>query len=129
MLVILVGLGISGYTAYTSLADVAPMCGVVSGCNEVQNSEYSRLFGIPMGVLGLIGYAAILLTWLIGRRWSPAGGGWRWLPWSIALFGVLFSLRLTYLEPFVIGHTCVWCLGSALSITASLWLLSGQTRN
>jgi uncharacterized membrane protein len=129
VLVILVGLGISGYTAYTSLADIAPMCGVVSGCNEVQNSEYARLFGIPMGVLGLIGYAGILVTWLIGRRWSPAGGGWRWLPWGIALFGVLFSLRLTYLEPFVIGHTCIWCLGSALSITAALWLLSGQTRN
>ena len=128
LLVILVGLGISAYTAYTSLADVAPMCGAVSGCAEVQNSEYSRLFGIPMGVLGLIGYAGILVTWLIGRRWSPAGGGWRWLPWGIALFGVLFSLRLTYLEPFVIGHTCIWCLGSALSITAALWLLSGETR-
>ncbi len=129
MLVILVGFAISGYTAYTSLADVAPMCAVVTGCSEVQNSEYSRLFGIPMGVLGLIGYAGILVTWLIGRRWSPAGGGWRWLPWGIALFAVLFSLRLTYLEPFVIGHTCIWCLGSALSITAALWLLSGQTRN
>lgn len=126
LLVLAAGLGISTYTAYTSLADVAPVCGVVSGCAEVQNSEYSRLFGVPMGVLGLLGYGGILITWLIARRWSPAGGGWRWVPWLIALFGVLFSLRLTYLEPFVIGHTCIWCLGSAVSITLALWLLSGE---
>jgi uncharacterized membrane protein len=82
-----------------------------------------------MGVLGLFGYAAILVTWLLARRLSPNGGGWRWLPWTISLVAVLFSLRLTALEPFVIGATCTWCLGSAVAITALLWLLSGQTRS
>ncbi|MEJ2326074.1 MAG: vitamin K epoxide reductase family protein [Chromatiaceae bacterium] len=77
---------------------------------------------------GLIGYGAILVTWLMGRKLAPRGGGWRWLPWAIALFGVLFSLRLTALEPFVIGATCLWCLGSAVSITITLWLLSAETR-
>jgi len=127
-LTIAVGLGISAYTAYTSLAGVAPVCGPIGSCDTVQNSEYAKLFGIPMGVLGLLGYGAVLVTWLAGRRLSAAGGGWRWLPWGIAVLGVLFSLRLTYLEPFVIGHTCMWCLGSAVSMTATLWLLSGETR-
>ena len=129
LVVILIGLGVSGYTAYTALADVAPMCGPIGSCESVQHSEYAKLFGIPMGVLGLFGYGAILVTWLIGRRVSPQGGGWRWLPWATALFGVLFSLRLTALEPFVIGATCLWCLGSAVSITITLWLLSGETRS
>ena len=42
---------------------------------------------------------------------------------GMALFGVLFSLYLTYLEPFVIGAVCAWCLTSAVIITL-LMLLS-----
>jgi uncharacterized membrane protein len=125
---VIVGVGISAYTGYTSLAGVAPVCGPLGGCAAVQDSEYSRLFGIPMGILGVLGYSAVLVAWLIGRRLSPEGGGWRWLPWLIALGGVLFSIRLTALEPFVIGHTCIWCLGSAIAMTSILWLLSGETR-
>jgi uncharacterized membrane protein len=125
---LVLGLGISAYTAYTSLADVAPVCGSTGGCGAVQQSDYAKLFGIPMGVLGVLGYASILVTWLVARHLSPQGGGWRWLPWAIALFGVAFSIHLTALEPFVIGHTCLWCLGSAISMTAVLWLLSGETR-
>jgi uncharacterized membrane protein len=40
---------------------------------------------------------------------------------------MLFSMRLTALGYFVIEATCLWCLGSALSITLVLWLLSGET--
>ena len=128
-LLVSLGLGISAYTAYTALAHVSLVCGPIGSCAEVQASEYSKLFGIPMGVLGLNGYLLILVSWLIARQLSPKGGGWNWLPWGVALFGVLFSLRLTALEPFVIGATCVWCLGSAVSITIAFWLLSGFARS
>jgi uncharacterized membrane protein len=121
-------MGISGYTAYTSLAGLEVMCGPIGSCNVVQHSEYARLFGIPLGVLGVLGYAAILVTWLVTRRVSPTGGGWNWLPWTIALGGVLFSMRLTALEPFVIGATCMWCLASAITMASLLWLLSGEAR-
>jgi uncharacterized membrane protein len=128
LLTLLLGFGISGYTAYTALAEVVPMCGPAAGCAAVQESEYSKLFGIPMGVLGLVGYAVIFGAWLLARALSPRGGGWNWLPWAVALFGVLFSLRLTALEPFVIGATCLWCLGSAVAITLAFWLLSGYVQ-
>jgi uncharacterized membrane protein len=128
LMALLAGLGISAYTGYTALAEVAPMCGPAAGCADVQQSEYSKLFGVPMGVLGLVGYTAILITWLAGLRLSPGGGGWRWLPWAIAFASTLFSVRLTALGYFVIGATCLWCLGSAVSITVVLWLLSGDTR-
>jgi uncharacterized membrane protein len=121
------GIAISAYTAYTAIGDVVPMCGPVGDCAAVQQSEYARIAGIPMGVLGLLGYGLILVSWVAARRASPRGGSWRWLPWSITLVGVLFSIRLTALEPFVIGATCLWCLGSAVAITILLWLLSGET--
>ncbi len=80
-----------------------------------------------MGVLGLVGYGAILVSWLIALNRSTYGGGWHWLPWGIAMISVLFSLRLTVLSLFVIGATCVWCLGSAVAVSVLLWLLSGAT--
>jgi uncharacterized membrane protein len=37
-------------------------------------------------------------------------------------FGLAFSIYLTFLEPFVIGATCAWCLTSAIVMTALFWL-------
>jgi uncharacterized membrane protein len=34
--------------------------------------------------------------------------------WGFCVFGVLFSIYLTFLEPFVIGATCLWCITSAV---------------
>jgi hypothetical protein len=45
--------------------------------------------------------------------------------WGFAWFGVLFSIYLTFLEPFVIGSTCAWCLSSAIVITLILWVSTG----
>ena len=122
---LLAGLGISGYTAYTALAHAPLACGPIGSCADVQASEYAKIFGVPLGVLGIVGYLFILVAWLLARRRSPRGRGWYWAAWAIALFGVLFSLRLTALEPFVIGATCLWCLGSAICMTLVFWLLSG----
>ena len=44
---------------------------------------------------------------------------------ALALFGTLFSIYLTFLEPFVIGATCAWCLTSAVSMTLILLLVAG----
>ncbi len=122
-----VGLIVSAYTAYASLAGVTPVCGPVGSCDVVQHSEYAKILGIPLGVFGILGNLTILAGWRWSRH-SPLS--WRqWLPWGIALFGLLFSLRLTFLEPFVIGATCLWCLTSALSMAATFWLLSGFVPN
>ncbi|CAK0741376.1 putative membrane protein [Gammaproteobacteria bacterium] len=125
-LILVAGIGISAYTAYAALAGVAPICGPIGDCATVQSSVYSRLFGIPLGIFGIMTYSALLVSRPLARYLSPSGGGWRWLPWVIALGGFAFSLRLTTLEPFVIGATCLWCLGSAFAMTAALWLLTGE---
>ncbi|RJP55651.1 MAG: vitamin K epoxide reductase [Anaerolineaceae bacterium] len=119
-----VGFGVAGYLAYVETAQVQAVCGPVGDCNTVQQSEYARLFGIlPIGVLGLVGYAAIIISWLVAR--FTAGRPANLAPLAIlgmTVFGTLFSVYLTFLEPFVIGATCAWCLTSAVLMTVLMML-------
>ncbi|OPZ60099.1 MAG: Vitamin K epoxide reductase family protein [Deltaproteobacteria bacterium ADurb.Bin510] len=119
------GLVIAGYLAWVELTNTAAICGPVGDCNAVQSSEYALLFGfLPVGLLGVMGYAAIMAT-LAGSM--LAGASWRrrfnQACFLLCLFGLGFSIYLTFLEPFVIGATCAWCLTSAV-IMAVLTLLS-----
>jgi hypothetical protein len=118
---IFLGLGVAGYLAYVETQAVTAICGPIGNCNAVQTSEYAYLFGIPIGVLGVIGYLAILATWLWGQ-WQND----RRVPLILLAmtgFGVLFSIYLTYLEPFVIGAVCAWCLSSAVIMTLLMLLV------
>jgi uncharacterized membrane protein len=126
----LIGLGVAGYLAYVETAHVAAVCGPVGDCNTVQQSEYARLFGaLPIGVLGLIGYAAIIAAWWIERRGRAPLDRLAALALVImTLGGTVFSIYLTFLEPFVIGATCAWCLTSAILMTALLWLTATPQR-
>jgi len=121
----LLGFGVAGYLAYVETANVTAVCGPVGDCNTVQQSEYARLFGIlPIGVLGLIGYVAIAFSWIIARFSKNPLTNWASISVLVfAYLGTLFSAYLTFLEPFVIGATCAWCLTSAIIITI-LMLLS-----
>jgi uncharacterized membrane protein len=119
------GLGVAGYLSYVETAQVQAICGPVGDCNTVQQSEYARLFGIlPIGVLGMAGYVMILLAW--GAMLFIKGGLAHYAPLALlgmTVFGTIFSIYLTFLEPFVIGATCAWCLTSAIIMTI-LTLLS-----
>lgn len=115
----MLGTAIAGYLAYVETQAVAAFCGPVGDCNIVQSSPYARLFGVlPIGVLGVIGYVAILGVWLWGRWGSGKFSAYAPLfVLAMTLFGVLFSIYLTYLEPFVIGAVCIWCVSSAIIMT------------
>ncbi len=124
LMLTLVGLAVAGYLAYVETQSVAAVCGPVGDCNMVQSSPYAKLFGVlPIGVLGLIAYLALLGAWL-WQQWGT-GALVEQLPlmlFGMAFFGVLFSLYLTYLEPFVIGAVCIWCLTSAVIMTLLMLL-------
>jgi uncharacterized membrane protein len=123
----IVGLGVAGYLTFVETQNVAAVCGPVGDCNTVQSSPYARLFGVlPVGVLGLAGYVAILAAWAVGRysRGSLAGYA-PLLLFAMALFGVLFSIYLTYLELAVILAVCAWCLTSAMIMALLLVLCTG----
>jgi uncharacterized membrane protein len=123
----LIGFGIAAYLSYIEITNAQATCGPVGDCNTVQQSPYANLFGlVPIGLLGVFGYLAILIFWTI-QRYGPKT--WQVTSslavWWLALFGVLFSIYLTFLEPFVIGASCAWCLSSALVMTLILWAATG----
>lgn len=119
---ILIGLGVSLYLGNVETSGVEAVCGPVGDCNAVQESEYAWIFGIPIGVLGVIAYALLLIGWTVTRvmkgRVADVAAV---LVAATAFGGTVFSVYLTFLEPFVIGATCMWCLASALSIAGLLW--------
>lgn len=112
----LVGLGISGYLTYVHYADVAPICTGSGSCEKVQDSRYAELAGIPVALLGLAGYVAILATALLTGELARMAGT------TLALAGFGFSLYLTYLELFVIDAICQWCVASAATTAVLLGL-------
>jgi len=113
---VLGGLVVAGYLTFIESTGAPVMCGPTGGCEQVQGSKYSILFGIlPIGVLGLMGYLAILAGWLAWQFGPPSLRKVAVLSiWGMCIFGVLFSIYLTFLEPFVIGATCMWCISSAV---------------
>jgi uncharacterized membrane protein/thiol-disulfide isomerase/thioredoxin len=120
-----VGLGIASYLAYIETTGVEAVCGPVGDCNTVQQSRFARMFGVlPVGVLGASWYAAVLAAWGAARARGPSRHP-LWLGLRVvALIATLFSLYLTFLEPFVIGATCLWCLSSAIVTALILLTLS-----
>ncbi len=126
-LLAVLGIGVAIYLTFIETTHQQAICGPIGNCNTVQQSPYARLFGfLPVGVLGVIGYAAILFAW-VARKFSsgPIQNYAAIAIWGMAWVGVLFSIYLTFLEAFVIGSTCVWCISSALLMTLLLWSSTG----
>jgi uncharacterized membrane protein len=123
----IIGLGVALYLTYVETQNVAAICGPVGDCNAVQASPFAKLFGfLPVGLLGALGYIAILVSWIVARRSEGMLG--RLSPLAIfgmALFGVLFSIYLTYLELYIIRAVCIWCLTSAVIMSLVLALSVG----
>ena len=123
-LLAVLGIIVAGYLAYVETTGTEAVCGPVGDCNTVQQSKYAMLFGvIPVAALGVFGYIAILAAWLFTQ---PEDGLLSDLAtmaiFGMTTFGALFSIYLTFLEPFVIGASCAWCLTSAVIITVQMWL-------
>ena len=121
-IICIAGFGVAGYMSYVEITHTEAICGPLGDCNSVQQSPYATLWGfLPVGVLGIIGYVSIGIVWLIHRYSSY---GLRKVlslsMWGMALLGTLFSIYLTFLEPFIIGATCAWCISSAILITLLL---------
>ncbi|HEY7891863.1 MAG TPA: vitamin K epoxide reductase family protein [Solirubrobacteraceae bacterium] len=114
----LLGLGIAAYTTYVHYAGIKPACTAGESCTKVQTSVYSELAGVPVALMGLIGYVAILGSLLVRETENT-----RFATLVLTLGGFGFSAYLTYRELFSIHAICEWCVTSAVIMTV-LMLLS-----
>jgi uncharacterized membrane protein len=103
------GLAVSGYLTWVHYAELESFCSSISDCERVQSSDYAELAGIPVALLGVAGYVAILASlWL--RPEVTA---------LLAYIGVGFSGYLTWAELFRIEAICQWCVASALIVLST----------
>jgi uncharacterized membrane protein len=129
-LLVVGGLAVAGYLTFVESTGAQIACGLSGGCAHVQESKYATLFGfLRVSVLGLIGYLVILTGWLVQHFGPPALKKLGVLTvWGMAILGVFFSAYLTFLEPFVIGTTCTWCICSAVIMMTLLWVSTPQAQ-
>jgi vitamin-K-epoxide reductase (warfarin-sensitive) len=102
--------------------------GQTFNCDIVNRSEYSTIAGVPVALIGIVGYVVLLAfaTFYREKAETPgillAGSG----------FGLGFALYLTYVEKFILGVWCILCLTSLaaiLSITILSFILFLQSVN
>jgi uncharacterized membrane protein len=118
MLVLTVaGLGVAGYLTYIHYAGINPVCTAGGSCLKVQTSVYSKLAGVPVALMGLLGYVVILATLL-----APENETSRFATAAVTVVGFGFSAYLTYRELFSIHAICEWCASSAVILTILMCL-------
>ena len=88
-------------------------------CDIVNRSEYSRLMGIPVAGIGIVGYGLLLMLATLYR--TRAETPTRLLVAAVA--GLGFALYLTYIEGYVLGTWCILCL-SSLAMIAGIAVLA-----
>jgi uncharacterized membrane protein len=111
LVLVLIGLGIASYLTYVHYAGIKSLCEIAHGCEKVQSSEWSKLAGVPVALLGLLGYVGILAALLVPGEAGLIAAA------AQAVVGFGFSAYLTYREIFTIDAICIWCVGSAIVLT------------
>jgi uncharacterized membrane protein len=108
----IIGLLVSIYMTIYKVTSNESMCIGSSGCSEVNASRYSEINGIPVAVLGVIGYASILALLFLDNRLSFFQEYGSMIFFGVSLMGFLFTLYLIYLEVALIKAYCPFCLTS-----------------
>jgi uncharacterized membrane protein len=104
-LLALAGAGVAGYLLWARESGSVLMC-ATGGCETVQSSQYAEVLGVPVALLGLACYVALLMTALVPNANA------RVLHVVLALTASTFSTYLLYVQLVLIDAVCSWCLVS-----------------
>lgn len=88
-------------------------------CDIVNRSEYSTVAGVPVALIGILGYAALLAFATFYREKAETPG----ILVVGSLAGLGFALYLTYIEKYVLFAWCILCLTS-LAVILLITILS-----
>lgn len=115
LIVALLGFADATYLTVEHYKGDIPPCTIVAGCETVLTSSYSVITGVPVSLLGAIFYF-VMLVGIFSFIESKKTGLLKWAL-LLTIFGFLFTLWFTYVQAFIIGAFCLYCLGSALTST------------
>lgn len=116
--VAIAGIAVAGYLTYVHYRPGALICTGGGGCEAVQDSSYAEILGVPVALLGLLAYLAVLVL----VAWDTELA--RTLAAAIALSAVGFAAYLVAVQAFAIDAWCVWCLVNDVAIVPLLALLT-----
>ena len=119
LILVVIGLVISGYLSYVKLLDVPIICveGEQFSCTAVESSKWSTFQGIPVAYLGFAGYLFIGAVLLLEKRIAFLEDNGRLILFIIALFGWMYSMWLVYVQAVIILAFCQWCLAHEFNFT------------
>jgi uncharacterized membrane protein len=118
-----IGTVISAYLTWVHYSGDLALCIGVGGCEAVQGSRFAVAAGVPVALVGLGGFAVILVLALLRLREEPPA----WADTAIFGLGIaatLYVAYLTYIELFVLGAVCPWCVAVAICAVLVLALVS-----
>ena len=116
-----IGLLVAIYMTVYAITSNDNMCIGSQDCSVVNASKYSKIeiagFRIPVAVLGMAGYAAILVVLLLEQRIGFLEQNGTLVFFGLSLMGFLFTLYLIYVEVAIIRAYCPFCIASQSAMT------------
>ena len=113
----IIGLLVSIYMTIYKITSNDSMCIGSGDCKTVNASRYAEVYGIPVAVLGVAGYSAILAVLLLERRPGFFQQNGTLLFFGLSLTGFLFTLYLIFVETVLIKAYCPFCITSQTAMT------------
>jgi uncharacterized membrane protein len=111
----ILAIGLTAYLTYVHYAGIKPVCTAGASCVKVQTSVWSKIAGVPVALIGLLGYIGIFLSLLAPDREET-----RLATLGMTLIGFGFSAYLTYREIFSIKAICEECVSSFVLVAILL---------
>ena len=117
IVLVILGLLVSIYMTIYKVTSNNAMCLGSGDCSTVNASRYSEVYGIPVAVFGVLGYAAILATLFFETRNTFFKQNSTLMIFGMALTGFLFTLWLIYVEVAILKALCPFCVTSQTAMT------------
>jgi uncharacterized membrane protein len=114
---VVVGLAVSIYMTIYKVLNADAMCLGSGDCSTVNASRYSEVNGIPVALIGILGYLAILATHYFENRNRFFKQNSTLMIFGMALTGFVFTVWLIYVEVAILKALCPFCVTSQTAMT------------
>jgi uncharacterized membrane protein len=102
------------YLSWVKLTGSYVTCGPIGNCEAVNSSRYAEIAGIPIALIGIFGYLAIMAVVALEVRLPSLKEGLRLALFGFTLAGTIYSAYLTYVEVAILNAICPYCVVSAI---------------